>query len=338
MPITLTMPVSGSLTYHATFTAMFAAIQAAINSLESQVSAVGGEAAQLIGDLVDRDGILGSRSYRLDVDAYEGGATILIGYRPEANPLVGDTGISAAWGTFAGVKKRVTLDEDATLNAAGITGGVPKTIYVGIPSDGTPQLYDDTATPNVIYIYSMCWDSYQFTEFVRTAPILTSYDLIRDIAGVQREFMVQDTETDFLVDAESQTSLITPGDAEDNEIGVNGAREICGFFIDFPGDQEDGLDAPAGEDNVLTLKITAEDVDWTEEFEIDASQAENFYQLPIHEDIGRDRFLTEFTRFKLEVVSVGGDVISARNFTWGYYWRPIFGAQIAIDSDKVDLI
>lgn len=341
----LPMPTPGQTNYSAIFASNFSAIEAAINSLLAQVSAVGGEAAQLITDVFDRDGLVGARSYVLDTDAYEGGASISIGHRPAADLAHGDVDLSIAWGTFAGVKKRVTLDGDAVLNAAGIVSGLPKTIWVGIPSDGTPQLYEDDVTPNVLYAYSMCWDGFQFTEFTRIAPILPGYDLMRDLANFQREYKVDDLETDFLEDVEAQSALITPGDAADNEIGVKGAREILGFFIDFPGDQEDGLWAPNGEDNKLVLKITLEGDPWSydedaesEEIEIDASQAENFFQIPLHPDVGVSRFIFDHVRFKLELVSIGADVVSARRFTWGYYWRPLFGAQLPVDSEKVNLI
>ncbi len=345
MTLTLVNPTIGDTTYPAIFAANFAAIEAAINSLIAQVSAVGGDAAVLITDVFDRDGLVGARSYVLDTDAYEGGAQIDIGHRPAADLALGDLDLSIAWGTFADEKQRVFMDGDVTLNAAAIVSGLPKTIYVGIPSDGTPQFFEDDTTPNVLHAYSMTWDGYQFTDFVRLAPILPGYDLLRDLANALRECSVFDTETDFLEHVEAQTSLVTPGDAVDNEIGVKGGREILGFWIDFPGDQEEGLWAPAGVDNKLELKITLEDEPWSynpdaedEIIEIDASQAENFVQIPLHPDVDVERFITDMVRFKLELVSVGADVVSARRFTWGYYWRPIFGAQMPIDSARVDLI
>ncbi|MGH9462436.1 MAG: hypothetical protein ACRD1X_14560 [Vicinamibacteria bacterium] len=345
MPITLTMPVTGATNYHSIFAANFAAIEAAVNSLLAQVSALGGDAAQLITDVMDRDGIVGARSYRLDEENYEGGSSIDIGHRPAANPLLGDQDISVAWGTFGGERQRVVLNGDATLDASGITTGLPKTIYIGIPSDGTPQLFENDTTPNVVYAYSMTWDGFQLADFMRMAPILPGYDLFRDLANMQREYSIHDTETDWLEDDESQTSLPTPGDALDNEIGVAGGRELLGFFIDFPGDQEDGLWAPAGDDNKLVVQIESEGVPWSydvdaesPEIEIDASQAENFFQIPLHPDIGIDRFVTESIRFSVVKISVGGDVVSARRFTWGYYWRPIFGQQVPIDENRVDLV
>ena len=343
--ITLTNPAIGSTSYPAILAANFAAIEAEINSLLSQVSALGGEAAQLITDVFDHDGIVGGRSYIPDTDAYEGGAAITIGYRPVPNLAHGDQDVSIAWGTFGGVKARVTLNGDVEITAAAIVSGLPKTIYIVIPSDGTPQFVESAVVPNCIYAYSCTWDGFQLTDFKRMCPILPGYDLLRDLANVQREHLVQDTETDFLTDAEAQTSLVTPGDAVDNEIGVKGGREILGFFIDFPGDQEDGLEAPAGEDNKLVLKIMLEGEPWSydvdaesEEIEIDASQAENFIQIPLHPDIEGERFILDMVRFKLELVSVGADVISARRFNWGYYWRPIIGAQLPKDDTTVDLI
>ncbi len=342
MPITLTMPETGATNYDAIFTANFAAIEAAINSLQAQITAVAGDGALLILDLNDRDGIVGSRSYILDEENYAGGSSIDIGHRPEADPAFGDQDISVAWGTFGGEKARVTMTGDATLDASGIVSGLPKTIYVGIPSDGTPQLFEDTTTPNVIYIYSMLWDAYNLTEITRMAPILPAYDLLRDMAGVLRECSVVDTETDWLEDDESQISLITPGDEVDNELEIPGGREILGFFIDFPGDQEDGLWAPNGTDNKLVLRVEAEDTVWSDDedgdIEIDASQEENFFQIPINADIGVDRFVLEAIRFKLVKVSVGADVVSASRFRWGYYWRPIFGAQVPKDDTTVNLI
>lgn len=345
MAITLTNPTIGGTDYPAVLAANFAAIEAEINSLLSQVSALGGEAAALITDIVDRYGLVGSRSYVLDLEAYEGGSSITIGYRPAANVDLQDQDVSIAWGLFGGVEKRVTLTGDAVLSAAGITSGLPKTIYCVIPSDGTPQLVESDVLPNCIYAYSMTWDGYQLTDFVRMCPILPGYDLLRDLANVQREYMVQDLETDFLEDEEAQTSCVTPGEELDNEIGVKGGREILGFFIDFPGAQEDGLWAPAGEDNKLVVEIELEDEPWSydpdaesSEIEIDASQEENFLQIPLHPDVGLARFVTDMVRFKLKKISIGGDVVSARRFNWGYYWRPLIGAQVPKDDTKVDLI
>lgn len=342
MPVTLQNPVIGATNYAAIFVANNAAIEAAMNSLEAQITAAVGDGSQLLLDLFDRNGIVGTRSYRLDTENYEGGASIDIGHRPAADVAQGDSDTSIAWCTYGGSRQRVTLTGDVTMNAAGIISGLPKTIYIGVPSDGTPQFYEDAVTPNLLYIYSMTWDGYQLTEFKRMAPILHGYDLSRDLADVQREFSVLDTETDFLVDVESQISLITPGDAADNEIGVAGGREILGFFIDFPGDQEDGLYAPNGTDNKLVLHIESEAEVWSEDadgnVEIDASQEENFFQIAVNADIGDERYVTEMRRFKLVVDSVGADVISARRFTWGYYWRPIFGQQVPIDTDRVNLV
>src|SRR5262245_54580198 len=115
-------------------------IEAALVDLYQQVLAGMGEGAMLTLDAFDRVGIVGAASYRLDLDTYPGGALIDIGRRPAFNAALGDKNVSVAW-INAGGLMRVQLSGDTTLNAAPITAGLPKTIYVGIPSTGVPQFY-----------------------------------------------------------------------------------------------------------------------------------------------------------------------------------------------------
>src|SRR6185503_21222812 len=74
-----------------------AAIEAAVNDLHQQQLAMGGEGMRLILDEFDRPCIIGTASYRLDLDGYPGGAQITIGRRPAPNVLQGDQDVSAAW-------------------------------------------------------------------------------------------------------------------------------------------------------------------------------------------------------------------------------------------------
>lgn len=340
MALTLQSIPIGDEDYPAKVQANWDAIESFCNQLAAQILAGVGDGADLILDVFDRNGLVGSTSYVLALDTYDGGATIDIGHRPVFNPAFGEQDTSIAWGNYAGQRTRVVQNGDVTLNAGGIISGLPKTIYVGIPSDGTAQLYEDNTTPNVLYIYSMCWNGFSLTEFKRLAPILPGYSLLQRIVAAPREVRVQDEVTDFLEHDEARTHLITPGDAADNEIGIHGSREILGFFINFPqGDEEGGLWAPSGEDNKLTLKIQAEDEDWTEEFEIDASiDGGNFVQVAVLAAVGDKRYVTEAIRFKLVKVSIGGDVVSAGSFDWGYYWRPMIGTEIPVDDTTMDLI
>jgi hypothetical protein len=340
MPLSLTPIPAGSTSYPAIVQANWDAIESFCNQLASQILAAAGDGADLILDVFDRPGLVGSTSYVLDLENYAGGAEIDIGHRPTANPALGEQDTSIAWGIFGGQRARVVQNEDVTLNAGGIIAGLPKTIYVGIPSDGTAQLFEDNTTPNVLYIYSMCWNGFSLTEFKRLAPILPGYSLLQRVVAAPREVRASDEVTDFLEHDEARTILVTPGDAADNEIGVHGSREILGFFVHFPqGDEEGGLWAPAGEDNKLTLKIQCEGEDWTEEFELDASiDGGNFVQVALHADVADKRYATEAIRFKLVKVSIGGDVVSAGSFDWGYYWRPMIGTEIPVDTNEMDLI
>ncbi len=328
--------------YIAKMNANNAAIEAAVNSLISQISAAMGAGSLLILDEHDRDGIEGAASYQLDLENYAGGAEIAIGRRPVANVLLGDQDVSIAWGTFSGVKHRVTLTGDVTLNAGGVVSGLPKTIYVGIPSNGTPQFFEDTSTLNVLYIYSMTWDGFSLTCFQRLAPILPGYTTHQAILDAVRILQIFDGESDFLDDPEGALDLPLPGSADDNGIGVAGGVEVVGFMITANRSGPDGLYAPTGEapDNELTLEIRSEAVRWNlEDIIFDASNVPDTIFAKVDVDVvGLDRFVTEFRSFRLHATQVGSSIVSARGFTVAILTRPLIGTQIPKDSSKVDLI
>lgn len=338
MSITLTTHIEeGDTNYPALIEANWVAIEDAINSLISQVSAVGGEASQLILDLFDRDGIVGAASYRIDLDNYEGGSEITIGRRPEADTGKGDQDLSIAWGTFGGVQTRVTLAGDIAIDASAIVTGLPKTIYIGIPSDGTPQFFEDTATPNVIYVYSMTWDGYAFdiTTIERMCPILPGYTAIQEILGAPEIVQIADFETDWLQDDEGKIDLVLPGAASDNGIALEGSKEVLGGMVAIHG----GFDAVAGDDNKLVLELhDDEDNIWNlDPIEIDCSQARDQVFFKIDTDtIGRGVFVNEVKRFKLVRTSVGDDVCAAQGITFALFVRPLIGTPVPKDSDEVD--
>ena len=86
--------------------------------------------------------IVGSASYVLDLENYIGTALIDIGRRPAPVSAFGEIDESVAWGTFSGVKRRITQTGDVTLNAAAVTTGLTKDIFIGLGSDGTPAFHE----------------------------------------------------------------------------------------------------------------------------------------------------------------------------------------------------
>lgn len=320
-----------------------AAIEAAILSLQSAVLASVGDGAELILDAFDREGIVGTQSYALDLDAYDGGDSILIGRRPAPDVDLGEANISVAWASFAGVYARVTQTGDVTLNASSIVSGLPKTIYVGIPSGGTAQLYEDTSDLAVLYIYSMTWDGFTLTNFKRLAPYLPGYETLQKSIGSPRQLQIFDNETDWTSDTESATSIVIAGAQDDNEILVDGSMEVIGMFVDVGRGGPDAFEAMEGMDGVdiaVQLKVMCNGVRWNlEDLEIDASAVPDtvYAQVDVG-TVGDERFVTEVTRFSLEREAIGAGVVSARAFSWGLIVRPLVGVAVPKDNNTVILI
>lgn len=336
MPFTPTTIPVGSTTYPETVDANFAQLAALVNSVEAQLSAVGGEGRLLPLEIFDRDGIVGAGSYQLDLEAYSGGSQITIGRRPAFQVGLGETNVSVAWMTIGGVKTRVQLAGDVVLNAAAIIAGIPKTIYVGIPSNGTPQLYENTAPINVLYIYEMFWDGSSLSAFKRRSTILAGHTLIQAIANAPKHLSIFDGETDFASDVLGDSCIVLPGAKDDNLILLDGALEVLGFFAGYCKTGPDGVYAPAGADNRIKFKVVANGQAWTEtDFDFDASLTADEDFRKVNPSIGDAKFVTEVTRFRLERTFKGADVVSARAWTWGLYVRPLFGAPMPKDLTKV---
>lgn len=306
-----------------------AAIVAAVNDLYQQVLASSGEGARLILDSFDRPGLIGAASYRLDVDGYPGGAQITIGRRPVADVLKGDVDESSAWISVGGTRTRVTLAGDLVLNAAPIVSGLPKTIYVGIPASGVPQFYEDTLTPGVLYAYSMTWDGFNLAGIKRRVPILPGYTLQQVIAGAPRLLMLFDPETDWVSDALGQSAIVIPGEPDDNGINVQGSMEVLGFFVQCQKQGGDGFAAPAGNPPataLVSLKVVSEGVTWSNvNVDIDATSIPDTLYVGVAAGVGDDAYVTRVRSFRLERVSIGNAVISARAFSWGVIVRPLHG-------------
>jgi len=316
------------------------AIEAAVNALQAQVLASVGEGVDLILDTFDRDGLVGAHSYVLDLDNYPGGSQITIGRRP-APLFPGEVDKSIAWGTYSGEHFRVSMTGDLVLNAISIVSGLPKTIYVGIPSDGIPQLFESGAVPNVLYVYSMTWDGYSLKDFRRLAPILPHYSALQGIAGAPRFFTLFDSETDWTSEIVGSSEITLPGARDDNEIDVDGAVEILGFFMTAGKPGTDGFAATGStpEHNKVGVKVVSAAEDYTETpFEFDASNVPDTIFRKINPALQDKRFVTEVQRFTLERTELGPFVISARAFSWGIIYRPIIGIPIPKDQGDVVLI
>lgn len=318
------------------------ALENAVNTLQAQVLASSGEGSALVLDTYDRDGIVGVQSYVLDFDTYAGGSQITIGRRPGPVPAFGEVDESVAWGTYGGEKFRVRLIGDLVLNAISIVSGLPKTIYVGIPSNGVPQLFENNTTPNVLYIYSMLWNGYGLSDFVRTAPILPHYATLQAIAGAPQFLTLFDSDTDWVSDNLGSTEITTAGAKDDNEINVDGSIEILGFFMTAGKPGLDGFAAPGGAgmtNNQVAVKVVSDGEDWTEfPFEFDASIVPDTIFQKVNPARGLDKFVTEVKSFTLERTGLGGFVVSARAFSWGIIYRPLIGIAIPKNQAKVILI
>jgi hypothetical protein len=326
--------------YPAIVEANFAEIESQINTLIGQVSALGGEAAGLINDAFDRDGLVGAHSYRLDLLNYAGGSTITIGRRPTAVSGHGDLNVSVAWGTFGGVKKRVTLNGDLPLDAMSVPQtGLPKTIYIVIPSDGTPQFTDSAVLPNAIYAYSMSWDGYAIdtATIKRMAPLLGAYETLKALHDDVQIHQVTDETTDWISEDESRRGLILPGSSIDTGIAIEGSKRPVGGFISI----DEGWDSVEGDDNKLVLELLDdEDNRWNlDPIEIDCSQAPDTFLFLVDEvTLANKIFVTERRRFRLSRVSIGTKVCAAQGMTWGLFLQPVLGTPVAKDTAKVSSI
>ncbi len=339
MPITLNDFSAAQLDYIAKHNANNAILTAAVNSLEAQILASVGPGSQLILDLWDRDGIVGSHSHVLDLENYAGQALITIGRRP-APVFAGEKDESVVFGTFGGVKERVVSPGDVILNAAAITTGLPKDIFVGVGSSGIPQLFEVDTTPNVVYMYSMCWNGFSLTGFKRIGHILPAYPLIQAIAAAPRQVPISDEETNWLNDINGATQLVLPGAKEDNAIDLDGSVQVLGFFFAASKTGGDGWQSIfSGDPTAPTVKfqVQSEGKVWSEsDFEVDAGAIpdQQFKKIDLAV-VGDDRFVTTVRAFELVRTFLGPAVVSARSFIWGLYVKPIVGIAIPKDNTKV---
>jgi len=336
-PVVLADIPVGTKQYPAIVKANFDALASALNDAMAQILAVSGDGAQLLLDTYDRNGIVGTTSYRLDLPNYSGGSQIVIGRRPVFDAGKQEQNVSIAFGTYGGQRTRVTRTGDVTLDAASIVSGLPKTIYVGIISDGTPQLFEDNSNPEVLYIYSLCWDGFSLTCPKYEAPILLSDETLQDIAGAPSTERVFDSQTDWLSHTQSRSTIVLAGDGGVSETGLNISKRVIGGFIATgPGDAE-GFFCPAGTDKLLTLELwDDQDRRWNlQPIQIDCSATPTRFFFTIDPALGDDRFVTDVAEFRLVRTSVGGDIASARGFTWGLHTIPVLGTPIPKNDAKV---
>jgi hypothetical protein len=339
-PITLS---ASSSTWIADVNQMMTDISNAVNTHHQELLVSVGAGAALIVDEFDRDGIVGSYSYVLDIENYSGGASIAVGRRPAPVVARGETDTSILWGNFGSGFSRVTQVGDVSPSFAGFLTGLPKTVYIGVGASGTSQAYEDQSDGNVVYIYSMTWDGFNLTSFKRHAPILPGYTLIQEMAAEPRILQVCDQDTDWVTPGtlDSETEIVTLGDPLDNEIDINGQVEVLGMFIHaHRGQTDDGWNAPASNapESLVTLKLVSAAVDWTDDIEIDCGQVPDSLFVEIASAVGDLVYVNEVRRFRLELVSIGSGVTSARGFTWGLIARPIFGAPVAKDATDVEVV
>jgi hypothetical protein len=340
MPLSLEEMTDGGFDYPEKVEANFAAIESFVNALAQQVLAVSGDGADLILDTYDRPGLIGTHSYVLDTDAYSGGAEIVIGRRPAPSIPSVEFDISAAWGTWGGERQRVQQPGDVTLDAAPILNALPKTIYVGIPSSGTAQLFEDDTTPEVLYIYSMTWNGFNLTNFKRMGHHLPAYSLFQSMVKHAQVVQISDWETQWTGDLVAEMSLPLHGGPLANEIGVNHAVEVIGGFVDVPRAGAGRFHSPSAIKNKLVLKLMAAGVKWnTGTLEINVASCPDRIYFTIDEGaVGDDRFVTDVEDFRLERVSIGEHVVSARGYTLGLFVRPLLGMAIPKDNDSVEQI
>lgn len=339
-PITLLTQTANDIDYISQINTNWATIEGAINTLDAQILAAVGDGALLILDAFDRDGLVGAQSYQLDILNYAGGAQIDIGRRPVFNPALGEVDESIAWVTVGGNRTRVQQATDVTLDATSIVVTMPTTIFVGVGSSGTAQLFPDQTAANVLYIYSMTWNAFSLTNFRRLAPILPGYPTLQEIVKAPRIVQLFDSDTDWLVDLIGRTEIVLPGEADDNAIGLEASMQVLGGFVSFHRGDFDGCHAPTGAapDNELELRLTSAAVKWNlEQILIDCSNIPDTIFFRIDTAVVGDlRFVNEARRFQLEKISVGSSVVSARGMTWGLYVKPMIGLAIPKDESVVD--
>lgn len=342
MPALETLGGAGEYDYQGKINRNFSSIRSFVNGLEASVLAASADGQALILDMWDRDGIVGSQSYQLDLDTYAGGSSIVIGRRPAYKAALGEQDKSVAFVTSMGTKTRCELNGDLTLDFSTIVSGLPRSVYIIIPASGTPEVSDTAGLPNVIYAYSMTWDGFNLSDFKRMAPILPAYPTVQAILGAPRKDGVFDNETDFATDEEGSTEIVLLGAADDNEIEVDGSVEVVGCFahatkagagawaISSPGTQEE---------QTVKFNIESEGVTWNDgEFEFDAGNIPDYQFREIESGIGDDKFCLTSRTFRLVRTAVGDHVASARCLYWGLIVRPIIGMPCARDGSKVTLI
>jgi len=331
----------GEVQYKNKINANFAALESGFNGLEAQVVAAGVDGQLLLLDIYDRPGLVGPQSYQLDLVAYAGGSTIKCGRRPAAVVGLGELDKSIGFVNAGGSKVRVECAGDTTLDAATITASLPKTIYVGIPSNGVPQLFEDLGSVNVLYAWSMTWDGFSLTSFKLMAPILMSHQTIKDTLATPRLLHVFDNETNWVDDPEGFTVIVLPGASDDNEIGVEGSMEVLGFFAHAVRADANGYYAPAGagEDIKVYFDVESEGIAWTDTpFEFDCSSIPDYQFRPVAAGIADDKYVSTVRPFRLVRTTLGAQVLSARCIEWGVIVRPILGLPVPKDESRVHVL
>ncbi|MCJ2530749.1 MAG: hypothetical protein LN413_00305 [Candidatus Thermoplasmatota archaeon] len=318
-------------------------IESAVNAHDALLQGTLGSSSKLLDRVFDRDGPADDSSYRLDLLNYAGGSQITIGRRPAPVAGHGEVDISFARGTFASGVEEVQLTGDVVLNAAAITSGLPKTIYIGIPLSGVPALFEDQLTGFVVYIYSMTWNAFSLTNFRRLRSILPGYETIKRIGGRPIRMPIFDPITDWLSDLTGQVPVFTLGAEDDNVIGFDEALEVIGFFVQPVGGEE-GFHAPTGNppDSLVKLRVESDGVVWSKaDIEIDCGQAPDIIDVGVvtTDPPGDLRFVDIIRRFELKRVEAPGSaVVSAQNFLWGPIVRPLLGNSIPKDGTSVGLL
>lgn len=326
-----------------TLNALMADIENAINTHHAELLAAIGPGALLIEDLFDREGVVGEHSYQLDIPNYTGGPQITIGRRPAPIGARGEVDVSIAWIVTAGGKTRVSMTSDLVLSAAGVITGLPKTIYVRVGSSGVPQVLETEADTNLLTLYKATWNGFSWQNITRLAPILPGYPTFMKLAGHPRQNQIHDGDTNWVDDGvlDSDTEIVTHGDPLDNGIGLNAEVEIQGFFI-HPHRAGAGFwFAPSANppDSLVTLRVVSAGETWSaEDIVIDCTQAPDSIFIGVASAIGSKKYVNEVRRFRLEFVSKGSGVVSARGFTWGAEYAPLFGASVPKDATAIDQI
>lgn len=315
----------------------------AVNTHHQELLSAIGPGALLIEDVFDRDGIVGEHSYQLDIPNYTGGTTITIGRRPVPIAARGEVDVSIGWITIATGKTRITLTGDLVLSGAAVITGLPKTIYVRVGASGVPQVLETEADTNLMTLYKATWDGFSWTNITRTAHILGGGTTLMALAGEPRRLLIHDGQTNWVDPGvlDSDTELVTLGRAVDNGIGIDGEVEILGFEIHPHRATAGGWFAPSVNppESLVTLRVVSEAEEWTAaNFEIDCGQAPDSLFAAVAGAIGSKKFVNELRRFRLELVSVGSGVVSARGFSWGVIYAPVLGASVPKDSTALDQI